>query len=191
MRGDGRTGYSRLKGRAYTSGTAICGGAIWYQLPKTADLTKLDDRRRTGTWLGKSDRRDEHIIGLATGPVLARSVRREIEGKRWNESAGDGHWNARKPRPGEVVRRRCITRALVKIRRLRGMLSKDINTQSDARHDLSSCAQERMAPVEARAQEGQPALQVQQHRTLSQRQRQHKQVESTRMRWRQRTLSWQ
>ena len=94
VRGDGRTGYSRLKGREHTSGIAICGRAIWYQLPKTADLTELDDRRRTATWLGKSDRRDEHIIRLAIGPVLARSVRQEVEGKRWNESADDGHWNA-------------------------------------------------------------------------------------------------
>ena len=191
VRGDGRTGYSRLKGREHTSGTAICGRVIWYQLPKTADLTELDDRRRTATWLGKSDRRDEHIIRLETGPVLARSVRREVEGKRWNESAEDGHWNARKPRPGEVVRRRYITRALVKIRRLRGMLPKDINTQCDARHDLSSSAQERMAQSRPEPRRSSPLHQIQQHRTLSQRQRQHKQVESTRMRWRQRTLSQQ
>ena len=36
MRADGRTGYSRLKGREYTSGIAIFGEAIWYKLPKTA-----------------------------------------------------------------------------------------------------------------------------------------------------------
>ena len=94
---------------------SIFGEAIWYKLPKTADLTKLDDRWRTAIWLGKSDRSDEHIIGLETGAVLARSVRRKVEGKRWNERAlrmvPGTPWN---PRPGEVVvRRRYITRALI------------------------------------------------------------------------------
>ena len=64
VRADGRTRYSRLKGREYTSCTAICGEAIWYKLPKTADLTKLDDRWPTAIWLGESDRIDVHIIGL-------------------------------------------------------------------------------------------------------------------------------
>ena len=87
MRADGRTGYSRLKGREYTSGIAISREAIWYKLPKTTDLTKLDDRWRTAIWLGKSDRSDEHIIGLENGADLARSARRKVEGKRWNERA--------------------------------------------------------------------------------------------------------
>ena len=64
---DGRTGYSRLK-----ADISIFGDAIWYKLPKTADLTKLDDRWRIAIWLGKSVRSDEHIIGLETGTVLAR-----------------------------------------------------------------------------------------------------------------------
>ena len=115
VRADGRTGYSRLKGREYTAGVPIFGEAIWYKLPKTDDLTKLDDRWRTVIWLGKSDRSDGHIIGLETGAVLARSFRRKVEGKRWNERAQrivtGTPWN---PRPGEVVvRRRYITRALI------------------------------------------------------------------------------
>ena len=44
MRADGRTGYSQVEGREHTSGIAIFGEPIWYKLPKTADLTKLDDR---------------------------------------------------------------------------------------------------------------------------------------------------
>ena len=61
MRSDGRTGYSRLKGREYTAGISIFGEAIWCKLPKTAELTKLDDRWRIAIWLGKSDRSDEHV----------------------------------------------------------------------------------------------------------------------------------
>ena len=62
VRSDDRTGFSRLKERECTAGMSIFGEAIWYKLPKTADLTKLDDRWRTAIWLGKSS--DEHIIGL-------------------------------------------------------------------------------------------------------------------------------
>ena len=79
--------HSRLKGREYTACMSIIGEAIWYKLPKTADLTKLDDHWRTAIWLGKSDRSDEHIIGLEPGAVRARSVRRKVEGKRWNGRA--------------------------------------------------------------------------------------------------------
>ena len=61
MSADGRTGYSRLERREYTPGIATFGEAIWYKLPKTADLTKLDDRWRTAIWLGKSDGSDEHM----------------------------------------------------------------------------------------------------------------------------------
>ena len=77
MRADGKTGYSRLKRREYTSDIAIFAKATWYKLPKTADLTKLDDRWRTAIWLVKSDRSDEHIIGLENGAVLARSESRK------------------------------------------------------------------------------------------------------------------
>ena len=43
---DGRTVHCRLKGLDYTSGSQIFGEAIWYNVPKTADFTKLDDRAR-------------------------------------------------------------------------------------------------------------------------------------------------
>ena len=81
VRSGGRTGYSRLKGRDYTAGISIFGEAIWYKLPKTADLTKLDDRWRTAILLGKSDRSDEHITGLEIGAVLARSVRLKVSSR--------------------------------------------------------------------------------------------------------------
>ena len=55
VRADGRIGYSRLKGRAYTSGIAIFGEAIWYKRPKTADLTTLDDRWRTAIWRSRTE----------------------------------------------------------------------------------------------------------------------------------------
>ena len=101
--------------------------------------------------------------GLENGAVLARSVRRKVEGKRWDERAlkmvTGTPWN---PRPGEVVvRRRYITRALVErygptedcgacFRR-----SRQHSERCRARCDLLCAGEE--GPVEARAQEGQPA----------------------------------
>ena len=162
VRADGRTGYSRLKGREYTSGIAIFGEAIWYNLPKTAGLTKLDGRWRTAIWLGKSDRSDEHIIGLENGAVLARSVRRKVEGKRWDERAlkmvSGTPWN---PRPGEVVGRRYSTRALVERYGptedcgVRFRKSQQHTERCRARFELLCAGED--GPAEARAQEGQPA----------------------------------
>ena len=163
VRADGSTGYSRLQGREYTSGIAAFGEAIWYKLPKTAHLTKLDDRWRTAIWLGKSNRSDEHIIGLENGAVLARSVRRKVQGNRWNERAlkmvTGTPWN---PRPGEVMaRRRYITRALVERYGPTedcGACFRKSQQQSErcrARFELLCAGED--GPVEARAQEGQPA----------------------------------
>ena len=95
-RSDGRTGYSTLKGREYTAGISTLGEATWHKLPKTADLTKLDDRWRTAIGLGKSDRSDEHTIGLETGAVFARSVRRKSRALE-RKGAVDGHQHALEP----------------------------------------------------------------------------------------------
>ena len=186
VRADGRTGYTRLKGREYTSGIAIFGEAIWYKMPKTADLTKLDDRWRTAIWLGKSDRSDEHIIGLETGAVLARSVRRKVEGKRWNERALK--WSLE--RPGILVLEKWWRddgtshelwwRDAVQPKTAGHASERVSNTQNDVGHDLISCAQERRAQSRSDPRRGSQLHQIQQHRTLSQRQRQHRQVELTR-----------
>ena len=136
---------------------------MWYKLPKTADLTKLDDRWRTAIWLGKSDRSDEHIIGVDTRAVLARSVRRKAQGKRWSERAlklvTGKPWN---PRPGEVVMtRRYITRALVERYgptedcRACFRKSQQHSERCRARFDLLCAGED--GPVEVRAQEGMQA----------------------------------
>ena len=184
VRADGRTGYSRLKGREYTAGIAIFGEALWYKVPKTADLTKLDDRWRTAIWLEKSDRSDEHIIGLETGAVLARSVRRKVEGKRWNERAENGHRNPLESLPrrsgGETRYSHELWWRDMAHPKTAGHASERVsNTHSDTGHDLSSCAQVRM-PSRGQRTGGSQLHQIQQHRISSQRQRQHRQVESTR-----------
>ena len=105
----------------------------------------------------KSDRSDGHIIGLETGAVLARSVRRKVEGNHWKERAlkmvTGTPWN---PRPGEaVVSRRytCFGGKVRSNRRLRGVLSKE--SAALARFELLYAQED--GPVEVRAQEGQPA----------------------------------
>ena len=65
-RSNGWRGYSGRKGRDCTAGISIFGEATWCKQPNTGELTKLDDWR-TAIWLEKSDRSDEHIIGLETG----------------------------------------------------------------------------------------------------------------------------
>ena len=185
VRADGRTGYSRLKGREYTSGIAILGEAIWYKLPKTADLTKLDDRWHTAIWLEKSDRSDEHIIGMENGAVVARSVRRKAERKRWNERAlklvTGTPWN---PRPkwwrDYGTSHELWWRDTVQPKTAGHASERVSNTQNDVGHDLISCAQERRAQSRPEPRRGSQLHQIQQQRISSQRQRQHRQVESTR-----------
>ena len=87
----------------------------WPMPPKIANLTKLDDRWRTAIWLGKSDHSGEHTIGMEKRVFLARSMRRKVEVKRWNERAlkivTGTSWH---PFPGEVnLRFRYITGALI------------------------------------------------------------------------------
>ena len=65
------------------------------------------------------------------------------------------------------------------------------NTQNDVGHDLISSAQESSAQLRPELRRSSQPHQIQQHRISSQRQWQHRQVESTRTRRSQRTLSWQ
>eukprot|EP00971_Amphidinium_carterae_P079080 1564619-Amphidinium_carterae.1 len=87
IRADGCTAHRRLKGRDYKGQIACFGELVWYKIPETHRLGKLEERWKSAVWLGKSDKSDEHILGLATETVLARSVRRKIEQKRWNRKA--------------------------------------------------------------------------------------------------------
>ena len=161
-------------------------------MPKTAQLTKLDDRCRTAIWLGKSDRSDEHIIELEIGAVLERSVRRKVEGKPLKMVTGtlgilvpEKWWRddgtSRELWWRETVRPKI---AVVASRRVS-------NTQNDAGHDLNSFVQERRDQSSSQPRRGSQLHQIQQHRISSQRQRQHRRVESTRTSWSQRTLSLQ
>ena len=76
--------------RDYIAGISIVGQAIWYKLPKTAKLTKLDDHWRIVIWLEKSDRSDEHIFGLETCAATLSAVEDRGEALE-REGVEDGH----------------------------------------------------------------------------------------------------
>ena len=149
MRADGRTGYSKgvsthlvLRYSERRLGTS-------YPRPLISRNSTIAGALRFG-W--ESDRSDEHVIGLENGAVLARSVRRKAEGKRRNERAlkmvTGTPWN---PRPGEVVERYGPTEDCGACFRK----SRQHTERCRARFDLLCAGED--GPVEARAQEGQPA----------------------------------
>ena len=149
MRADGRTGYSRRKGREYTSvGTS-------YPRPLISRNSTITGALRFG-W----GSRTEAMSTSSDWKLEQRSVQRKVEGKRLNERAlkmvTGTPWN---PRPGEVVaRRRYITRLLVE----RYGPTEDCGAcfrksqrhteRCRARFDLLCAGED--GPVEARAQEG-------------------------------------
>ena len=75
VRADGRTGYSRLKGREYTAGTAIFGEVV------SRDSLRFGWGSRTVAMSTPSDWK------------LEQYLHDQFDG-RSKESAGNGHWNA-------------------------------------------------------------------------------------------------
>ena len=93
-----------------------------------------------------------YIIGLETGAVLARTVRRKVEDKRWNERALKMVTGILcNPRPGEVVVRYGPTADCGGCFRK----SQQDSERCRARFELLFAREDR--PLEVRAQEGQPA----------------------------------
>ena len=92
---------------------------------------------------------------MENGAVFARSVRRKVEGKRWNERALK--WSQERPGTrrsgGETTKPHTSFGGEIRSnRRLRGMLPRE-----SATHTTKSVCAGEDGPVEARAQEGQPA----------------------------------
>jgi hypothetical protein len=86
VRTDGSTGYRNLKGKKYSGDVAEFGEQVFL---KDAGLkqAKLEDRwLGPYTWVGKSDKTDEHIAVSEDGRSVktGRPIRRQPEGKRWD-----------------------------------------------------------------------------------------------------------
>lgn len=122
---------------------------------------------------------------------LARSLRRKVDEKRWNERTlkivTGTPWH---PRSREVIaRRRYIVRSLMKrygaSEDCWACFQKATNTPIDAERDSNSCAQETVRTSRRKPKRDS------QLRDLSPRQQQHRQKPSTLKRWEQRTTNRQ
>ena len=88
---DGKTPYSRLRGRSSGRPIAEFGECILYKVTKQPGrLVKLEPRWKHGVWIGIDQKTNEAIIGTEEGTVRARSVRRRPISSRWLRSAIDG-----------------------------------------------------------------------------------------------------
>ena len=83
---DGRTPYSRLKGRNFRTEVAEFGECIWYLKPESKGKTKLKSRWETGIWLGIREESGETLIGTKEGVIKVRSFREKgTNQERWNQ----------------------------------------------------------------------------------------------------------
>ena len=74
---DGRTAYSRIKGRNFNKEIVKIGECVWYMKPKSKHKKKGDYGWGNGIWLGVRDESGEYIIGTNRGVLKVRSVRRK------------------------------------------------------------------------------------------------------------------
>jgi len=78
----GRSAHEKARGKRPEDGIAIVGESVHYNPLSAAHLgprPNVDDRLRTGIWLGVGTRSNEHITGAERGVVKARTIRRRPE----------------------------------------------------------------------------------------------------------------
>ena len=81
---DGRTAYGRLHGREGRERICEFGETIMWFVPKKL-RSKLDQRWRYGTFLGRALGSDQNYIGLKSGEVVcARAIVRVVPNARWS-----------------------------------------------------------------------------------------------------------
>lgn len=83
---DGLTPRERRTGVPYTSKILKFGEQVQGMTPGE-HREKMEIRWHTGVWLGRSSLSDEHIIGLAEGVRLVRTVRRMSPENQWSAKA--------------------------------------------------------------------------------------------------------
>lgn len=74
----------RIAGDGEGASTKVTGEAVCLEVRK---MGKFQDKWTTAIWRGKEVRSDGRIVAVGVGVVLARSVRRKPEDKRWGEGA--------------------------------------------------------------------------------------------------------
>ena len=81
-RDDGRSAWSRLRGKECDSPLAQVGETVDFKIV-CGEMAKLEPRWATGTFLGRMDESDEVIVGTAVGVEFARSFRRRTKDGQW------------------------------------------------------------------------------------------------------------
>ena len=83
----GLTGFQRLRGRAYAGSLVLFGEQVLARIPEdttgpTRRYSKWVPRWVIGTWLGKTDESDQHLIAVNQQVKPYRSIRRFMEGDK-------------------------------------------------------------------------------------------------------------
>jgi hypothetical protein len=81
---DGRTPYEKIKGRPSRRQVAVFGEKVWYK-PSHGRSKTLDYVLDEGIFLGVQDRSDEALIGISSGVVKCRDIRRQSDDRRWDK----------------------------------------------------------------------------------------------------------
>ena len=84
---DGKTPFSRIRGRNFDKEICEFGECIHFKIPKIIigpDLNKWDDRWARGVVPGVRPMSNEFYIGTSKGIVKCRTIRRMIKEARWN-----------------------------------------------------------------------------------------------------------
>ena len=84
---DGRTPYSRIRGKPFNAPICEFAESIWYKIPKRLigpDLNKWDDKWSVGVFLGVRTSSNEIYVGTGSGIVKCRTIRRRPASQRWS-----------------------------------------------------------------------------------------------------------
>ena len=117
---DGRTPYKRLFGREFGGLLAEMGESVLALHPERD--AKMEERWVSGTWLGKTEMGDSHLVAHSGRVNKHRTVKRKTEQRRWNKDEAEQvqiweltPWHPRADQ--EIVpaapRRRYITQSLL------------------------------------------------------------------------------
>ena len=82
---DGRSPYHRIKGKKYGGTMVEFGSCVMYRIPGKVEGGVMAERWKTGIWLGKRRKTDEHWVGLDDGTVdSTRTIRLVKPSERWS-----------------------------------------------------------------------------------------------------------
>ena len=80
---DGKTAYERIMGNPCREEVLEFGESVYYKLGED-QVSDLDARWASGTWLGKRWKSTEHLVHTAGGMIKCRAVKRRPLENRWD-----------------------------------------------------------------------------------------------------------